>query len=123
MTSFDKKESDGVRRALAESRTLLGPRRSQKPFTFTVTLGMIDQNLADEVVRLLVRRADIKEDPSRYSSAEDSELDEGVKKYSAELFGTGKSVRVDAVVDEVELTNVGAMVTGRGGHMISLNAK
>ena len=42
---------------------------------------------------------------------------------SAELFGTGKSVRVDAVVDEVELSNVGAMVTGRGGHMISLNAK
>ncbi len=42
---------------------------------------------------------------------------------SAELFGTGKSVRVDAVVDDVELANVGAMVTGRGGHMISLNAK
>ncbi|WP_084129579.1 DUF1905 domain-containing protein [Demequina sp. NBRC 110055] len=42
---------------------------------------------------------------------------------SAELFGTGKSVRVDAMVDQVELSNVGAMVTGRGGHMISLNAK
>ncbi|WP_084101951.1 DUF1905 domain-containing protein [Demequina sp. NBRC 110051] len=42
---------------------------------------------------------------------------------SAELFGTGKSVRVDAVIDDVSLANVGAMVTGRGGHMISLNAK
>lgn len=42
---------------------------------------------------------------------------------SAELFGTGRSVRVDATVDDVRLDNVGAMVTGRGGHMISLNAK
>ncbi|WP_082093552.1 DUF1905 domain-containing protein [Demequina sediminicola] len=42
---------------------------------------------------------------------------------SAELFGTGKSVRVDATIDDVKLENVGAMVTGRGGHMVSLNAK
>ncbi|WP_084078295.1 DUF1905 domain-containing protein [Demequina sp. NBRC 110057] len=42
---------------------------------------------------------------------------------SAEFFGTGRAVRVDATVDEVTLTNVGAMVTGRGGHMISLSAK
>ncbi|MBD7957390.1 DUF1905 domain-containing protein [Microbacterium sp. Sa4CUA7] len=42
---------------------------------------------------------------------------------SAEFFGTGKTVRVDAEVDDVRLENVGAMVTGRGGHMISLNAK
>ncbi|MFV0287480.1 MAG: DUF1905 domain-containing protein [Demequina sp.] len=42
---------------------------------------------------------------------------------SAELFGTGRSVRVDATVDDVSLSNVGAMVTGRGGHMISLSAK
>ncbi|WP_062078832.1 DUF1905 domain-containing protein [Demequina globuliformis] len=42
---------------------------------------------------------------------------------SAEFFGTGRSVRVDAFVDDVELTNVGAMVTGTGGHMISLNAQ
>ena len=42
---------------------------------------------------------------------------------SAEFFGTGKSVRVDAVVDDVRLENVGAMVTGTGGHMISLSAK
>lgn len=41
---------------------------------------------------------------------------------SAELFGTGKTVRVDACVDDVVLENVGAMVTGRGGHMLSLNA-
>lgn len=41
---------------------------------------------------------------------------------SAELFGTGKSVRVDAIVDGIELTNVGLMVTGTGGHMLSLNA-
>lgn len=42
---------------------------------------------------------------------------------SAEFFGTGKSVRVDAKVDDVLLENVGAMVTGTGGHMVSLNAK
>lgn len=42
---------------------------------------------------------------------------------SAEFFGTGKTVRVDARVDEVLLENVGAMVTGTGGHMVSLNAK
>jgi hypothetical protein len=41
---------------------------------------------------------------------------------SAELFGTGRSVRVDATVDEVELQNVGLMPTGRGGHMLSLSA-
>ena len=41
---------------------------------------------------------------------------------SAEFFGTGKSVRVDAIVDGIELTNVGLMVTGTGGHMLSLNA-
>lgn len=42
---------------------------------------------------------------------------------SVDLLGTGKSVRVDAQVDEVRLENVGAMVTGRGGHMISISAK
>lgn len=42
---------------------------------------------------------------------------------SAELFGTKKAVRVDALVDDVPLENVGMMVTGTGGHMISLNAK
>ena len=42
---------------------------------------------------------------------------------SAEFFGTGKTVRVDANVDDVVLENVGAMVTGAGGHMVSLNAK
>ena len=41
---------------------------------------------------------------------------------SAEFFGTGKSVRVDAAVDDVTLTNVGMMPTGTGGHMLSLNA-
>jgi hypothetical protein len=41
---------------------------------------------------------------------------------SAEFFGTKRSVRVDATVDDVEMDNVGMMVTGRGGHMISLNA-
>lgn len=43
--------------------------------------------------------------------------------HSAELFGTRKSVRVDAQIDEVQLLNVGAMVTGQGGHMLSLNAQ
>lgn len=42
---------------------------------------------------------------------------------SAEFFGTGRSVRVDATIDDVTLENVGAMVTGRGGHMVSLSAK
>ncbi|MCB2413453.1 DUF1905 domain-containing protein [Demequina sp. TTPB684] len=42
---------------------------------------------------------------------------------SAEFFGTGKAVKVDATVDDVELKNVGLMVTGRGSHMLSLNAK
>ena len=42
---------------------------------------------------------------------------------SAEFFGTGRSVRVDATVDAVTLENVGAMVTGKGGHMLSLSAK
>ena len=42
---------------------------------------------------------------------------------SAVFFGTGRTVRVDADVDGVHLANVGAMVTGRGGHMISLNAR
>ncbi|ANG84152.1 DUF1905 domain-containing protein [Microbacterium aurantiacum] len=41
---------------------------------------------------------------------------------SAEFFGTGRSVRVDLTVDEVPLTDVGMMVTGTGGHMVSLNA-
>lgn len=42
---------------------------------------------------------------------------------SAEFFGTGKSVRVDAIVDGVELPNVGLMPTGSGGHMLSISAK
>jgi hypothetical protein len=42
---------------------------------------------------------------------------------SVELFGTGKTVRVDVTVDDVELDNLGAMVTGTGGHMVSLSAK
>ena len=42
---------------------------------------------------------------------------------SAEFFGTGKTVRVRAQVDDVVLENVGAMVTGTGGHMVSLNSK
>lgn len=42
---------------------------------------------------------------------------------SAEFFGTGRTVRVDARVDDLVLENVGAMVTGTGGHMVSLSAK
>jgi hypothetical protein len=41
---------------------------------------------------------------------------------SAELFGTGRSLRVDVTVDTVELDDVGLMPTGRGGHMLSLGA-
>lgn len=40
-----------------------------------------------------------------------------------ELLGTGRSVRVDATVDGVPMTNVGLMPTGAGGLMLSLNAK
>ncbi len=42
---------------------------------------------------------------------------------SAELLGTKTTVRVDATVDGIPLSNVGLMVTGTGGHMLSLNAK
>ena len=42
---------------------------------------------------------------------------------SAEFLGTGRAVKVDATVDGVTLASVGLMVTGRGGHMLSLNAK
>lgn len=42
---------------------------------------------------------------------------------SKEFFGTGKSVKVDAIIDDVELTNVGFMPTGSGGHMLSISAK
>ncbi|WP_405371841.1 MULTISPECIES: DUF1905 domain-containing protein [unclassified Microbacterium] len=42
---------------------------------------------------------------------------------SADWFGTGRTVRVDARVDDVVLENVSAMPTGAGGHMVSLNAK
>jgi hypothetical protein len=42
---------------------------------------------------------------------------------SAEFFGTKRAVRVDATIDGVPVSNVGLMVTGTGGHMLSLNAK
>ncbi|ADG73826.1 Domain of unknown function DUF1905 [Cellulomonas flavigena DSM 20109] len=42
---------------------------------------------------------------------------------SVAFLGTGRSVKVDAVVDDVRLENVGAVVTGTGGHMVSLSAK
>ena len=42
---------------------------------------------------------------------------------SVAFFGNGKTARVDATVDDVKLENVGAMVTGTGGHMLSLNAR
>jgi hypothetical protein len=42
---------------------------------------------------------------------------------SAEFFGTKRSVKVDAVVDDFALDNVGLMPTGLGGHMLSLSAK
>jgi len=42
---------------------------------------------------------------------------------SAEFFGTKKAIRVDATIDGIELSNIGLMVTGKGGHMLSLSAK
>jgi len=41
---------------------------------------------------------------------------------SADFFGTKRAVRVDLSVDDVPLEDVGLMVTGRGGHMLSLNS-
>lgn len=41
---------------------------------------------------------------------------------SADFFGTRRSVRVDLTVDDLAMADVGMMVTGRGGHMVSLNA-
>ncbi|SDH43838.1 DUF1905 domain-containing protein [Agrococcus jejuensis] len=42
---------------------------------------------------------------------------------SAELFGSGRSTRVDATIDDVVLANVGAVPTGTGRHMVSISAK
>ena len=42
---------------------------------------------------------------------------------SVELLGTGRAVRVDATVDGLPLENAGLIVTGTGGHMLSLNAR
>lgn len=42
---------------------------------------------------------------------------------SAELFKTKKAVRVDATVDGIKCPSVGLMVTGKGGHMLSISAK
>ena len=42
---------------------------------------------------------------------------------SVKLLGTGRAVRVDATVDGIALADVGLMVTGRGGHMLSVSAK
>ena len=41
---------------------------------------------------------------------------------SAELFGTGKAVKVVATVDGEPVT-AGLMPTGSGGHMLSISAK
>lgn len=41
---------------------------------------------------------------------------------STAFFGTGRSVRVDLTVDELPMQDVGMMVTGTGGHMVSLSA-
>lgn len=41
---------------------------------------------------------------------------------SAELFGTGKAVKVVATVDDEPVT-AGLMPTGSGGHMLSISAK
>jgi hypothetical protein len=42
---------------------------------------------------------------------------------SADFFGTKKSVRADVEIDGIPMPNKGLMVTGTGGHMISLDAK
>jgi len=40
-----------------------------------------------------------------------------------EIFGSGRSVRVDLTVDGIPIENIGLMPTGTGGLMLSLNAK
>ena len=42
---------------------------------------------------------------------------------SREVFGTGRSVRVDLTIDGVAISNLGLMPTGTGGLMISTTAK
>ncbi|MBN9176965.1 MAG: DUF1905 domain-containing protein [Microbacterium sp.] len=42
---------------------------------------------------------------------------------SAALFGSMKSIRVDATIDGIPLLNAGLMPTGTGELMLSLNAK
>lgn len=42
---------------------------------------------------------------------------------SADFFGTKKSVRASGNVDGISFTDKGLMVTGTGGHMLSLDAK
>lgn len=42
---------------------------------------------------------------------------------SAEFFGTRKSLRCDVEIDGIALPSVGLMVTGSGGHMISVSQK
>ncbi|QEW02737.1 DUF1905 domain-containing protein [Microbacterium lushaniae] len=42
---------------------------------------------------------------------------------SAALFGSLRSIRVDATIDGIQLLNTGLMPTGTGELMLSLNAK
>lgn len=42
---------------------------------------------------------------------------------SAEFFGTRRSVRCDIEIDGIALPSVGLMVTGTGGHMVSISKK
>jgi len=42
---------------------------------------------------------------------------------SADFFGTKKSIRVSGDVDGISFIDKGFMVTGAGGHMLSLDAK
>ena len=67
-------------------------------FSFTVSLGMVDKRLSSEVIRLLARRGESRDDPYKYDVANDPELDNGVKKYGAELFG----LLVDLCVEDSE---------------------
>lgn len=42
---------------------------------------------------------------------------------SADFFNTKRAIRVDPTVDDIPLANAGLMVTGKGGHMLSISAK
>ena len=44
-------------------------------FSFLVNIGKIDKKLSNEIIRLLARKSESREDPYKYDAAKDEELD------------------------------------------------